>query len=476
MDNISISFILPVLNEAENIEFVVSEIESILRDKHFSHEFIFVNDGSTDNTSAVLSRLNSQNPNIIEIKNPVKLGKSDSLMKGAALAKGDVFVFMDGDGQIRKEDVSRAVEKLLEFDADIVLGSKYHPQSMNPTGFTRKMFGQVYNWMTRTILHFNFTDIQSGLKAMKADSYRALMPISAKRFDFDLKFITKAVRYGMEIEEVPMEVKERHSGGSKVNKFVTSFSLLVQIFEIFVREHLDPKIIAGNYQYKALHQGGRMQRFWHANKITLIKNIVNFRNSDVVLDAGCGSGNLCFSLSEICKEVDGIDMFEDAVKFAEKIKKRKGFKNCAFSAASLDKIPYEDGYFDKVFMTDVIEHLHDPDEALEEIKRKMKKGGQLVIVTPNYSSYWENMEEFIDMLNIIPKLKDNQHINQYNTGNLKELLSKHGFTTEKTGTFYGLSPFLSILFGGWAQKRFLKEIAKPSDKRALLYSVAVKTV
>lgn len=466
-----ISFIIPIYNEAGNIPYVTAGIEGVMSG-HEPYEIVFANDGSTDNTGEVLGNLNLKSGQIHAVNIEANTGKSWAITKGAEAATGDIFIVMDGDGQIPPENIRKLINMLVEQDLDIVLGSKYNIESKNHSSIARQLFGRTYNWIIRSLLKYNLTDVQSGIKCIRADSFRKLMPLDSIGFDFDLKLINKAVRYGMDISEVPIAIADRHAGHSKVNKVVTSLSLLNQIIEYVIRDHFDPKTISGNYQYRALYEGSRVQRFWHRHKLDLVKHLVKFDASDNVLDAGCGSGNLCFSIAPLCRQVVGIDIFENAIAFAEKYRKKRRIGNCSFIARPLDNTGRNDQEFDKVFMLDVIEHLKDVRSVMTEMKRVTKKNGIIFVLTPNYGSYWKFLENMMDAFNLAPKLKDYQHVNTYTLPSLREEMVKCGFRILASGSTYGLSPFLTKVSEKFADRMYWNEFKANSDKRALAYVIA----
>ena len=96
-NNPSVSVIVPVRNEAENIAPLVAEIAAALAGRAF--EVIYVNDGSTDGTEAELTRLKAQYPWLRQIRHARSCGQSAALRSGMWAARGPILVTLDGDGQ-----------------------------------------------------------------------------------------------------------------------------------------------------------------------------------------------------------------------------------------------------------------------------------------------------------------------------------------------------------------------------------------
>ena len=93
----AISVVVPVRNEAENVAPLVAEIAAALTGRDF--EVIYVNDGSTDNTAAEVTRLKAQHPWLRQVRHAVSCGQSAALRTGMSAARGRVIVTLDGDGQ-----------------------------------------------------------------------------------------------------------------------------------------------------------------------------------------------------------------------------------------------------------------------------------------------------------------------------------------------------------------------------------------
>lgn len=95
-----------------------------------------------------------------------------------------------------------------------------------------------------------------------------------------------------------------------------------------------------------------------------------------VLDVGCGEGATLHHLGRPAGAV-GVDLFEDKIEFA-----RTEIPECEFHAASIYRLPFEDGRFDHVLLRDVIHHLDSPARALDELARVLAPGGRLDVLEP----------------------------------------------------------------------------------------------
>jgi len=112
-----------------------------------------------------------------------------------------------------------------------------------------------------------------------------------------------------------------------------------------------------------------------------------------LLEVGCGTGQMLLTMKNRDWAVEGVDFDPEAVKNA-------GLKGLGVRLGELSQQGYEDGEFDAIFMSHVIEHVPDPQALLNECFRLLKPGGRLVVVTPNGASWgrrlygpdWRGME------------------------------------------------------------------------------------
>jgi SAM-dependent methyltransferase len=105
------------------------------------------------------------------------------------------------------------------------------------------------------------------------------------------------------------------------------------------------------------------------------------------LDAGCGAGYGSAELAEVAESVTGIDIAPAALDYA---RAHYALPNLAFEQASCTKLPYGDGAFDLVVAFEVIEHLENWRDFLQEVRRVLAPAGQLIVSTPNRLYYTES--------------------------------------------------------------------------------------
>jgi ubiquinone/menaquinone biosynthesis C-methylase UbiE len=168
------------------------------------------------------------------------------------------------------------------------------------------------------------------------------------------------------------------------------------------------------------------------------------RKNDFVLDAG--SRNCAYSRN-LANKIIAIDI--DFLK--EDLMLLSGYKNIKLIKSSVDSMPFRDSYFDKVIFTEVLEHLKNGENAISEISRVLKKGGTLLLTTPNK-----------EVVPLPPLL--NWHVRHYSDKELYNLLKKY-FNEVRISKRFFFRPFLEL------QYKFMKQYRKNNRKKFLLLSM-----
>ena len=221
------------------------------------------------------------------------------------------------------------------------------------------------------------------------------------------------------------------------------------------------------YYDAAEKSGNKVQMFWHRQRFQHLVRGVDLKNRRV-LDVGCGCGNFIDKIKESTDFCVGIDAAIAQVNYANaKFKNEK----TAFVEASADSIPYPDEHFDLIFCSELIEHLLNPEEVIKEMKRLLKASGELIMTTPNYSSFWPVLELVWNKVSKVDYY--HQHITKFNKKKLEEALNREGFKSS-VKTFYVISPFLSLVSGWLAEKVMRLEERLFPNKGMLLISKSIK--
>jgi len=192
-----LSIIVPARNEAAGLDALLPE----LRARHPQATVIVVDDGSTDDTAAVAERHGA-----MVIRHPYSMGNGAAVKTGARHAGGDVWVFMDGDGQHRAEDVALLLEAL-DDGHDMVVGARAERTQQANLG--RWVGNAVYNRLAGWMVGHRIADLTSGFRAVRAHRFRRFLHMLPNGFSYPTTITMAFFRAGYPVEYVPVEVRRR---------------------------------------------------------------------------------------------------------------------------------------------------------------------------------------------------------------------------------------------------------------------------
>ncbi|MGY4288921.1 dolichol-phosphate mannosyltransferase [Bradyrhizobium sp. LM2.7] len=208
----SVSIVVPVRNEADNIAPLIAEIGAAL-DGRWAYEIIYVNDGSTDATGERLAGIMQQRDNLRQLRHARSTGQSAAVRSGVRAARGTIVATLDGDGQNDPAflpDLIAAVEQ----GAGRVGLAAGQRVGRKDTGF-KKFQSRVANGIRNAILKDGTRDTGCGLKAFPREVF-----LTMPYFDGLHRFLPALVRReGYEIAYVDVIDRPRHSGVSNYGFF-----------------------------------------------------------------------------------------------------------------------------------------------------------------------------------------------------------------------------------------------------------------
>lgn len=210
--------------------------------------------------------------------------------------------------------------------------------------------------------------------------------------------------------------------------------------------------MAINSYYKRLYEDFIVEEY-SRKAAQIILNLIKseIKEKDNVLEAGCGNGEFASILKKIFSvDITGMEISESGIKKA----KSRGVN--VIRADLQNKFPFKNEEFDVIFSGQVIEHLYNPDFFLDECFRVLKKGGKLILTTPNLAAWFNRIiflfgyQPFFMETSTIDKTvglsftrkltKERQvagHIRVFTLRALKDILTLHKFQCEKIKGYSG---------------------------------------
>jgi glycosyltransferase involved in cell wall biosynthesis len=205
---VTLSVVVPVKDEAENVEPLAREIAGVVA-RDDSVEIIFVDDGSSDATPEVLTSLKSALPCLRVIQHGRNLGQSRALLTGVRAARGGIIVTLDGDGQNDPNDIPKLLAQFQDAPERVGLVSGVRVERRD--SIKKRLASRMANGFRRWMLNDGATDVGCGLKAFRRDSFLAL-----PYFDHMHRYLVAlTLREGLEVRFVEVNDRPRVHGKSK---------------------------------------------------------------------------------------------------------------------------------------------------------------------------------------------------------------------------------------------------------------------
>lgn len=220
-EKITLSIVVCVLNEEDNISPLYKKIEKSLH--NFSHEVIFVDDGSTDNTVEEIKKLNRRNVFLVELAK--NYGQSTALAAGIDYATGDLICTIDGDLQNDPGDIPFMIETLIAQRADVVAGIR---KNRKDGLFLRKVPSRIANFFIRKFTGVNMKDYGCTLRVFRSHIAKGLgLYGELHRFIPVLACLQGAKMIQMEVKHFPRIHGKSKYGINRTFKVMADLILMV---------------------------------------------------------------------------------------------------------------------------------------------------------------------------------------------------------------------------------------------------------
>jgi glycosyltransferase involved in cell wall biosynthesis len=214
----NVSIILPAKNESAALVNLLPELKRLVP----GAEIIVVNDGSQDDTALVCQT------NAVQVRtHPYGMGNGAAVKSGARVAKGEILVFMDADGQHKPEDVLSLISKLSE-GYDMAVGARSYASQ---AGAHRALANGFYNRLASWMVGQSVKDLTSGFRAVNAAKFRRFLYLLPNQFSYPTTITMSFFRAGFLIAYVPI-IAPKRIGKSHLQPWRDGMRFLLIIFKI----------------------------------------------------------------------------------------------------------------------------------------------------------------------------------------------------------------------------------------------------
>ncbi|MBV9128670.1 MAG: glycosyltransferase [Verrucomicrobia bacterium] len=422
-------------NAKTTLAWVLDRIPAALR--HAGTEVLVIDDSSPDDTFAQGVRYVASHQDrglkITVLRNPVNQGYGGNQKLGYRYAIDHGFdhvALVHGDGQYAPEKLPDLLAPLLSGEADAVFGSRMLQKRDALRGgmpLYKWLGNQTLTRFQNALLGSNLSEFHSGYRLY---STRALRQIPFERntndFHFDTEIIVQLHLAGLRIRELPIPTYYGDEicrvNGMKYAWDVCKTMLRVRCHQLdfFYDRKFDVAPEEASYDLK----------LGYVSSHTLA--IESAQPGGAVLDVGCGQGQVARELAQQrgCR-VTGIDRLAPKPAAAEEENADVNFIRWNLDAA---EFPVDVSQFDQIFMLDIIEHLRDPEQFMEELRAAARgRRPEIVLTTANIGFFIPRLMLLLGQFNYGKiGILDRTHTRLFTFRSLRALLAQSGYEVLET--------------------------------------------
>jgi dolichyl-phosphate beta-glucosyltransferase len=201
-----LSVVIPAYNEAQRLEPTLRATSRWLAERGISHEILVVDDGSQDDTVALVRRLGRELPGVRVVESRPNHGKGHVVRTGMLLARGQLRLFMDADNATPISELPALLERV-QSGAHVAIGSRRAPgatMGRRPPWY-RRAWSRLANRVVRQGLIGDIRDTQCGFKLFTARAaIRIFEQVRTRGWAFDLEVLAIARHLAYRVDEVPV--------------------------------------------------------------------------------------------------------------------------------------------------------------------------------------------------------------------------------------------------------------------------------
>ena len=438
-----LSLVVPVFNEETRVVESGAELARFVSDCGPESELIFVDDGSTDGTAAVVEELARQTRVPVRLLRRPHFGKGAAVQAGLESARAAYAGFTDIDLSTPTDQLA-AVFKAAQMAPVVAVGSRDVPASvlLRQQHWRRELLGKTYNRLVQLTVVPGVADTQCGAKVAHITVWKAVLPwCREKGFAWDVEALAVARRLDVPVREVAIEWRNDERSSVRIAR--DGVDMILALPRIWRRARGVPSArgasgVFADAQAATLLESDS-QHWWFHSKAVLASSMLRrhlpagLRDARL-LDVGAGAGGVTAAMGWRSDRVCAVEGSETLCRYGRD-------RHTLFTVVGLaERLPLRDRSVGVVTALDVIEHFERPELVLGEARRVLQDDGLLVVNVPAHEWLWSGADELLG------------HVCRYTRPILRAQLESAGFEV-----LYMSHIFSWLVTPVWLQRRLTRD-------------------
>jgi glycosyltransferase involved in cell wall biosynthesis len=410
----TLSILVPVYNEQYLVRASLERLKLLDQSPLLDRvEIIVVDDGSTDQTAAVLSAFqlsmaesSSSKLQWLFLRHDTNNGKAAAIHTALSQASSELTVIHDADLEYHPLDLLKMVEVFLDEEADAVFGSRFLASEYRRVLFFRHQLGNHFlTLLCNVVSDLNLTDVETCYKMVSTRLLKSI-PLVGKGFDIEMEITIKLAKRGARVFEIPIRYAGRTYQEGKKITWKDGLRAIFAILRFGYSDYIYAEDVHGSQILSRLNRAPRFTR-WMAD---VIRPYVG----EKVLEIGAGTGNLTLQL--IPRQLYwASDINPLYLSYLENVSRNRPYLRVGYTDGQAGESYPAEQRFDTVICLNVVEHLEDDLGALQNIRAALEDGGRAIILVPCGPWLMGTLDEVLG------------HQRRYTRKSLTELVTKAGF-------------------------------------------------
>jgi len=415
--SVTLSILVPAYNEQYLVRASLERLKLLADSPLLDRiEVIVVDDGSTDETNAVLkdfecSEATHPNPKLewVFVYHAVNQGKATAIRTALQHASAELTVIHDADLEYHPLDLLKMIRVFQDEQADAVFGSRFLASEYRRVLFFRHQLGNHFlTLLCNFVSDLNLSDMETCYKMVRTSLLKSI-PLVGRGFEIEPEISIKLAKRGARIFEVPIRYAGRtYQEGKKIG-WKDGARAVKAIIRFGFSDHIYTEDTYGSQILGRLNRAPRFTK-WMAD---VIRPYVG----EKVLEIGAGTGNLTVQLTprRLYWVSDINPLYLD---YLENIRLNRPYMRVGYTDGGKgDSFP-RGKKFDTVICLNVVEHLADDLTALNNFREVLEDQGRAIVLVPCGPWLFGSLDEVLG------------HYRRYSRKQLTDLVERAGFRLE----------------------------------------------